>query len=86
MSEIGCRFSPHKYADLKQRLPRIARPVPAQGSTNHRDHLLRITSEQARARCGIAPPAALSITAGKNIHHCGFCGTGDISAKPMDII
>src|ERR1700738_4742878 len=27
-SEIGCRFSPHKYADVKQRLPRIARPVP----------------------------------------------------------
>jgi hypothetical protein len=47
MSEIGCRFSPHKYADVKQRLPRMARPVPAQGSTNHRDHLLRVTFEQA---------------------------------------
>jgi len=27
MSEIGCRFPPHKYADLKLRLPRVAWPV-----------------------------------------------------------
>jgi len=84
MSEIGCRSSPHKYADVKQRLPRMARPVPAQGSTNHRDHLPRVTSG---ASCGIAPSADLSITAArKNIHHWGFCGTGDISEMPMDFI
>ena len=27
MSEIGCSFLPHKYADLKLRLPRVAWPV-----------------------------------------------------------
>jgi hypothetical protein len=33
-----------------------------------------------------ATGGSLDHSSAENIHHCGFCGTGYISAEPMDII
>jgi hypothetical protein len=33
-----------------------------------------------------ATGGSLDHSGAENIHHCGFCGTSDISAMPMDVI